>query len=88
MHIDRAPRFRILVGDTRKKARWVEVNPVQYFGCGKGDEWTGRLCRKPKLARVTGAQQPMAGHTPFIAAIGAAMVAVPVVGALLASRHD
>lgn len=73
--VERAPQFRVLVGGSRKTARWIRVNPAQYASCAKGDRWNGVLCSKGELdlpAATLGARQSV------LVVIGLAMVAVPL----------
>ena len=68
--VERGPQFRVLVGDSRKEARWKRVNLVQYTSCTKGDWWNGTLCSKSDFALPA---------LPGIGARGVALTAVCVV---------
>lgn len=83
-HLERAPRFRLLVGTSRKSARWVEVNAVQYAGCDAGDRWNGQLCAK--AAFDLGSIRP-SGRAIALSLIGAAMAVTPLAAGLTTSRH-
>lgn len=72
--MERGPQFRIRVGETKKTARWVRVNPVQYASCAAGNQWNGTLCSKFEL-ELPGFSM----RTAVLVGIGLAMAGVPAV---------
>lgn len=82
--LERGPRFRVMVGHTRKSARWVTVNPVQYASCSAGNTWNGRLCAKAALHLPVGMVD---GRHVVLLGIGCAVVAAPVISAVIAPRR-
>lgn len=85
--VERAPEFRIRVGASSKKARWVKVNIVQFTSCSEGNSWNGTLCSKFDLRLVSAPD--VSGRTVTLILIGGAMVIVPLAAASeLSVHHD
>ena len=84
--IERGPQYRVLIGASRKKARWVRVNVAQWAGCAEGDRWNGVLCSKFDLQLP---QAPAVGTRQVVLlAVGAAMVAVPILAAVTSGKQQ
>lgn len=83
--LERAPQFRIRVGDNSKSARWVQVNPVQYASCSEGDRWNGTLCSKLDI-NLTGSA--LAPRRVVLLLVALTMVTIPIVAAATGKRRD